>query len=83
MTIKRGCSEYEIAVGPSDSYTFTPEMAELESYLLSRFREQKRADNGHVVLADWIDAAYRMGDDTYLDFTRGRRRRAKTLTYDP
>jgi hypothetical protein len=83
MTIKRGCSEYEIAVGPSDSYTFTPEMAELESYLLSRFKEQERADKGHVVLADWIDAAYRMGDDTYLDFTRGRRRRAKTLTYDP
>jgi hypothetical protein len=51
--------------------------------LLSRFKEQERADKGHVVLADWIDAAYRMGDDTYLDFTRGRRRRAKTLTYDP
>ena len=83
MTIKRGCSEYEIAVGPSDSYTFTPEMAELESYLRSRFREQKREDKGHVVLAEWVDTAYRMGDDTYLDFTRGRRRRAKTLTYDP
>lgn len=83
VTIKRGCSEYEIALGPSDRYEFTPEMAELETYLKSRFKEQKRPDEGHVVLASWIDAAYRIGDDTYLDFTRGRRRRAKTLTYSP
>jgi len=83
MTIKRGCSEYEIEVGPSDSYQFTPEMAELESYLKARFERSTTAQNRARVLAHWIDIAYRLGDDTYLDFTEGRRRRAKTLTYAP
>lgn len=82
MTIKRGCSEYEAAVGPSDRYEFTPEMAELEAYLKSKFRSRK-SDRGNVAMAGWIDAAFRMGDDTYLDFTGGKRLRAKTVTYEP
>ena len=83
MTIKRGCSEYEIEVGPSDRYEFTPEMAELETYLKARFEKPDQPLNQALVLANWIDLAYRLGDDTYLDFTEGRRRRAKTLTYTP
>lgn len=83
MTIKRGCSEYEIKLGPSDRYEFTPEMAELEAYLKARFEQPKKPENRALVLAHWIDLAYRHGDDTYLDFTEGRRRRAKTLTYAP
>lgn len=83
MTIKRGCSEYEAAVGPSDRYEFTPEMAELEAYLKSRFRDRPALDPINVALAFWIDFAFRMGDDTYLDFTGGKRLRPKTLTYDP
>jgi hypothetical protein len=83
MTIKRGCSEYEAAVGPSDSYAFTPEMAELEAYLKSRFRERKGAHHASMVVAHWIEIAFRIGDDTYLDFTGGKRLRKKTMTYDP
>ena len=83
MTIKRGCTEYEATVGPSDRYEFTPEMAELETYLKSRFRERKRIDQGNHALVHWIDFAFRMGDDTYLDFTDGKRLYAKTMTYDP
>ncbi len=41
MRIKRGCSEYEAALGPSDRYEFTSEMAEIESYLKSKFRERE------------------------------------------
>ena len=82
-TIKRGCSEYEAAVGPSDRYEFTPEMAELETYLKSRFRPTQGPDQLNVALAYWIEFAFLMGDDTYLDFTGGKRFRAKTVTYDP
>lgn len=83
MTIKRGCSEYEAALGRSDRYEFTPEMAELESYLKSRFREGKRSDRLNAALAFWIDLAFRIGDDTYLDFTGGKRLRPAMLAYDP
>jgi hypothetical protein len=82
LTIKRGCSEYEAAVGPSDRYTFTPEMAELEADLKSRFRERKPDHHPSMVVANWIETAFRIGDDTYLDFTGGTRLREKTLTYD-
>jgi hypothetical protein len=82
MTIKRGCSEYEAAVGPSDRYAFTPEMAELEAYLRTRFRERKAEYHTSMVAAHWIETAFRIGDDTYLDFTGGKRLRNKTLTYD-
>ena len=83
MTIKRGCSEYEAALGPSDQYQFSPELAEVEAYLRARFRKTKRKAASGAPLALWIDMAFRMGDDTYLDFTGGKRLRSKTLTYDP
>jgi len=83
ITIKRGCSEYEAAVGPSDRYAFTTEMAELEAYLKTRFRERKAVYYGSTVAARWIETAFRLGDDTYLDFTGGKRLRKKTMTYDP
>lgn len=83
MTIKRGCSEYEAKLGPSDRYAFTPEMAELEAYLKSRFRSRGKTDYLNAGLAYWIEFAFLMGDDTYLDFTGGKRLRPKTVTYDP
>lgn len=83
MSIKRGCSEYEAMVGPSDRYEFSSEMAELEAYLRARFRSAARPDRGNLPLAHWIDVAFRLGDDTYLDFTGGKPLRAKAVTYDP
>jgi hypothetical protein len=83
MVIKRGCSEYEAKLGPSDRYEFAPELAELEAYLRSRFRDGEPREQTILPLARWIDVAFRIGDDTYLDFTGGKRLRPKTLTYDP
>jgi len=83
LTIKRGCSDYEAALGPSDRYEFTPEMAELEAYLKARFQTPKKDERRYLVLAHWIDVAFRVGDETYLDFTGGRRRRAATVAYPP
>jgi len=61
LTIKRGCSEFEAAVGPSDRYQFTPEMAELEAYLKSRFRERKADHHPSVVVANWINRSSTRG----------------------
>jgi hypothetical protein len=81
MTIKRGCSNYEALLGPSDEYQFTLEMAELESDLKGRFQQPRKSTQRCLALAHWIDLAFRLADNTYLDFTDGRRRRVKTLTY--
>jgi hypothetical protein len=83
MVIKRGCSEYEAKLGPSDRYTFAPEMAELEAYLKSRFRDRETDYQPSLIVAHWIETAFRTGDETYLDFTAGKRLRERTLTYDP
>ena len=83
MTIKRGCSEYEAALGPSDRYAFTPEMAALEADLKSRFRPRKAEHQPSMVVAQWIETAFRIGDDTYLDFTGGNPLRKRSMTYDP
>ncbi|MEO7690485.1 MAG: hypothetical protein ABIS51_14475 [Sphingomonas sp.] len=83
MTIKRGCSQFEAAVGPSDSYTFAPEMAEIEALLRARFDAPAISETTMPQLSAWIDLAFRMGDDTYLDFTGGKRLRPATLTYEP
>jgi hypothetical protein len=84
MVIKRGCSIYEVTGGPSDQWQYTPEMVELEAYLKARFRAKQRQPNSNsVILARWIDLAFRIGDDTYLDFTQGKRLRPTTLTYEP
>jgi hypothetical protein len=83
ITIKRGCSEYEAELGPSDQYSFTPEMAELEAYLKTRVRQRKTDYQPSLVAAHWIETAFRLGDDTYLDFTGGQRLREKTMTYSP
>lgn len=83
MVIKRGCSEYEGKLGPSDRYSFTPEMAELEAYLKTRFRLRPPDYQPSLVVAHWIETAYRIGDDTYLDFTGGKRLRERTVAYNP
>lgn len=83
ITIKRGCSQYEAILGPSDGYRFTSDMADLEGHLKSKFRERKAPHFGCMVVAHWIETAFRIGDDTYLDFTGGKRLRKKTMTYDP
>lgn len=86
--IKRGCTRFEIKCGPSDKYQFRPELPELEAYLKTRFRRSRPADSNEIkkrlsTFNLWIETAYRIGDDTYLDFTAGKRLYPKTVTYDP
>ena len=83
INIKRGCSDYEAALGRSDEYRFAPELKELEDYLKGRFRENKVNQEPSLPLMYWIEVAFRIGDDTYLNFTGGQRLRPKSVTYDP
>ncbi|ABC23817.1 hypothetical protein F11_15475 [Rhodospirillum rubrum F11] len=90
--IKRGCTEYEVHCGPSDRFTVQPDQAELEAALFSRIRLEPSPPATRIrvqqTLAHWIREAYRLGDDSYLDFTGGRRlypavvRYAATVTPD-
>jgi len=84
MVIKRGCSNFEAACGPSDKYTFRPELPKLEAYLKDRFRMSPMPENNaSATFLVWIDTAYRTGDNTYLEFTKGEPFRPKSVTYDP
>jgi hypothetical protein len=81
--IKRGCTPFELACGPSDQYTFFPELQELEPQLFSLFVPAKRpsALPKAITFAMWIATAYRIGDETYLDFTGGKRYYPKLVKY--
>ncbi|MBF0611981.1 MAG: hypothetical protein HQL55_12745 [Magnetococcales bacterium] len=85
VKIKRGCTLFEVHCGPSDHYTFLPELPELERYLQSRFRPAAKSATPRPskakLMMQWIDLAFRIGDETYLDFTGGRRRFPKTVEY--
>lgn len=85
MLIKRGCTEYEMACGPSDRYTFAPELADVEADLLSRLRPSPPAKRlpAAMTVMGWVQAAYQIGDETYLDVTGGRRLYPKVVTYAP
>lgn len=86
--IKRGCTEYEMACGPSDSYAFDPAQLEIEAGLRPRIMldqppRKPAAVETQQTFAHWIRTAYSIGDDTYRDFTGGRRLYPEVVRYDP
>src|SRR5690348_13772319 len=83
LAIKRGCSNYEIARGPSDRYTFAPELREIEDHFRDRYRRPPApsADTAAVLYGSWVPFAYQIGDQTYLDFTNGRPLYPKSVSY--
>jgi hypothetical protein len=85
LVIKRGCSNFEAALGPSDKYTFRPEQREIETYFRSRFKpiEHPNETLPSILYGKWIPFAYQIGDDTYLDFTNGKPLYPKSLSYAP
>jgi len=85
MRIKRGCTEYEVHCGPSDQWTFKDQQPELEKYLFERFQKLEGAHrlDDFTILMQWIETAYSIGDDSYLEFTGGRRLYQETVSYAP
>ncbi|KJV09769.1 hypothetical protein VZ95_09355 [Elstera litoralis] len=85
--IKRGCTEYEVHCGPSDHFTFAPDQAELEAAVFTHVRLEPSKPNNRVrvqqTLTHWIKEAYRLGDDSYLDFTGGVRLYPAAVRYAP
>jgi hypothetical protein len=88
ITIKRGCSNYERKCGPSDQYTFDPRLEAVEAYLHQRFKKP----DASPVNAETLDAmrmlrmvktAYRIGDDTYRQFTGGQPLFPPVVAYPP
>ena len=88
LVIKRGCSNYEAACGPSDRWTFRDGLAQLEEALQARFREPPREPFDYrrarmTSMVHWIQTAYNLKDDTYLDFTGGKPLHPATVSYPP
>jgi len=76
VILKRGCTEMEHAVGPSDEWKITPAQETIErlveEWVVSDTREVEQPDPliWHIKRR-WIEFAYMNGDVTYLKFTRG------------
>ena len=73
MLIKRGCTNYERKCGPSDKYTFDPKLKDIEDYLAPKFADSPAPSLGRKAydrmrIFEMMQAAYRIGDDTYKDF---------------
>lgn len=85
--IKRGCTEYEVHCGPSDRYTFTDEQRKVEAGLRELVQigavEPDTKMQIQQTLINWIRTAYSLGDETYLDFTGGRRLYPAVVKYAP
>ena len=73
IILKRGCTEMELNVGPSDKWAYTSEHQRLEYMLDQVFTERPEMVNQpacHVIHVQrgWIDFAWRMGDPTVFEF---------------
>ena len=87
LTIKRGCSKFEAACGPSDCWAFPEQMAEVEDQLRSRCIDPLPTSPSDynlrrmMAMVAWIQVAYSIHDDTYLAFTDGKPLHRPTVTY--
>lgn len=85
--IKRGCTEYEIFQGPSDRWLFQPGQVQLEAYLRERFMPPGRSTSASMpeqfIRMKWLELAFMLGDDSYLEFTKGKRLHPNCVSYAP
>ena len=89
VIIKRGCTNYEHACGPSDRYTFDPRLKDIEAHFRDGYLQPEPAPvparkyRDAATLLEIARVAYRIGDDTYKDFTGGKEVFPATVSYDP
>jgi hypothetical protein len=91
VVLKRGCTLYELEMGPSDQWKVTPSQMEFESFLKENISEEimnweieaysQPEELMDVVKRTWLEWAYHIGDVTYLEFTGGRSLFPKGATY--
>ena len=73
VILKRGCTEMELAKGPSDQWVYTDADRRLEKTLDAMFEIDESFEElpAHVerhILRTWGQFAYERGDETYKDF---------------
>jgi len=73
VILKRGCTEMEHGVGPSDKWTITPEQAQFENLIKDTFAMDipvigQTPHAQDYVKQLWIEEAYRFGDKTVYDY---------------
>lgn len=76
VILKRGCTEMELAHGPSDRWTYTAADAQREMHLDGHYevKRRERVQPAYIenrTIRRWIEWAYSHGDNTYLDYTDG------------
>jgi len=89
LNIRRGCSNYEHHCGSPQAYTFDPRLEAVEAYLAERFVEERppkrhsREEVNAMRLLHLVRTAYRIGDETYKDFTGGKPLYPQRFSYPP
>lgn len=86
VLLKRACTEYELACGPSDEWEITEEQLHLEGLvdrlIVADTQHQEQAPHALVhVHRAWIEWAYANGDESYKYFTDGKSLYPKYVTY--
>ena len=86
VILKRGCTEFEQACGPSDEWTFDQEQVELERVMQDSFAQDvviaKQGDIQKARLFQrWIHNAFQWGDPKYKLFTNGNAMYPPPVTY--
>jgi hypothetical protein len=84
--LKRGCTEYEQEVFPSNEWTQTEEQAELQALCDMYFDTdpvitRQSALTKDSIKARWIHEAFQWGDKTYLELTGGEPLFRELVTY--
>lgn len=83
VSIKRGCTEYEVHCGPSNEFTFSDDLAAAEWELLERLRPPAtpKARQHALTMMSWMQIAYQLGDESYKQFTQGRALYPEPVSY--
>jgi len=81
ISIKRGCTEFEMRLGPSNEWSFDETLIPLERALRPLFVSPERDADKQATFLSWIATAYAIGDDSYLELTSGKRLYPPTVDY--
>lgn len=86
VILKRGCTEFEHAIGPSDKWEITEEQIAIEKKVNETFVRDvvDRKQPDHVIAhihRSWIEFAWKYGDPTYAEFTGGKPIAPPYVTY--
>jgi len=86
VTLKKGCTEFEMRHGPSLEWSVTEEQLRIETVLDKVFISNPRRNTASESLIrhihmEWIKWAYAWGDSTYRELTNGKDLYPELTTY--